>query len=306
MRDAMPPCKFNFATANGVVRDDRTVAQRLGDALSESHREDTSTDFRLGLLQGALAIAMPEIIDASRVVNIRVDAQDFLKQAELTAGKARRSPRAAFQRRPAGMRETRAHAIHAHVLMAIKHTALDQAEFADDVARIYIERTPLHARHIDFHAHQRGVDPYDVRRANEQLLWRMLKPSGPVRMPVEIEEAVVLALPQPYRDECLRELNARYGLLAAAMPVGAGASLAEQVKSPCELMRKAATAVERIAPMLEDGRIGPEDQAHFAEALRAINDMQGCGITLVAQIADAMSHVAPPPSATTRRPPAAH
>jgi hypothetical protein len=186
------------------------------------------------------------------------------------------------------MRDTRAHAVYAHVLTALKHSGIDQGDFADDVARLYLERTPLHARSIEFHQHVRGGDPYAVRRANEQLLFRMLKPNGPVRMPVEIEEAVVLALPEPYRDECLRELNARYGLLAAAIPACSKASLADQVRSPCDLMRKAAAAVERIAPMLEDGRIGPEDAAYFADALTAINAMMGCGVTLTTQIAEAM------------------
>lgn len=186
------------------------------------------------------------------------------------------------------MRETRAHTIHHHVLMALRHTGLDQQEFSDEVARIYLDRTPLHARSIDFHMHTRGSDPYQVRRANEQLLFRMLKPNGPVRMPVEVEEAVVLALPQPFRDECLRELAARYGLLAATIPVDGGASLPDQLRAPCELMRRAAVAVERIAPMLENGVIGPEDAPHFAAALRAINDLTAVNVTLSTQIADAM------------------
>lgn len=186
------------------------------------------------------------------------------------------------------MRDTRTHVIHAHMLAALRHTALDQADFADDVARIYAARTPLHARNIEFHQHVRGTNPYDVKRANEQLLFRMLKPNGPVRMPVELEESVVLALPQPFRDECLAELAARYGLLAAALPTQADAPASEQVKSPCELMRKAAAAVERIAPMLEDGHIGPEDNAYFGDALGAINRVQACCLTLSAQIAEAI------------------
>lgn len=51
------PCRWT-----GLVEksDERTAAQRLADVLSESHREDTSAEFRLGLLQGALAVALPE------------------------------------------------------------------------------------------------------------------------------------------------------------------------------------------------------------------------------------------------------
>lgn len=198
------------------------------------------------------------------------------------------------------MRDTRAEVIYAHVLMALRHSGLDQADFADDVARLYMKRTPAHARGLQFHQHQRGVDPYGVKRANEQLLFRMLKPTGPVRMPAEVEEAVVLSLPQRYREECLAELSARYGLLAAPLPAADGAAIADKVKSPCELMRKGAAAVERIAPMLEDGSIGPEDRAHFADALGALNDVVGCCTTLIAQIASAMREDQAAPAEPTR------
>lgn len=186
------------------------------------------------------------------------------------------------------MRESRALALFGHVQMALRHAAISQEDFADEVARIYMERTPLHVRGIEFHAHGRGVDPYQVRRDNAQLLFRMLKPGGPVRLPVEVEEAVVYALPQPFREECLRELCARYGLLPAPIPPSPDAAPAEQVRSPCTLMRQAAAAIERIAPMLEDGRIGPEDAPHFADALRAINAVMSTCVTLNEQIAQAM------------------
>ena len=191
------------------------------------------------------------------------------------------------------MRDTRALVIHAHVQAALKHSGLDEADFADDVAALYQARTPLHARVIEFRPHQRGVNPYDVRRANAQLLFRMLKPEGGVRLPSDVEEAVVLTLPEPYRAECLAELAARYGLLAAPLPAAPGAGIREQVKSPCELMRKGADAVERIAPMLEDGRIGAEDHPHFADALHALNGVMGCCTTLIAQIAEAIRATAP-------------
>ena len=45
-------------------RDNRTTAQRLADVLAESRREDTSTQFRLGLLQGALEVALPDLLGA--------------------------------------------------------------------------------------------------------------------------------------------------------------------------------------------------------------------------------------------------
>lgn len=50
---------FNFGQKPQV--DTRTLCDRIADTLSESHREDTSHEFRLGLIQGALAIALPQL-----------------------------------------------------------------------------------------------------------------------------------------------------------------------------------------------------------------------------------------------------
>ncbi len=49
-----------------IVTDTRTVAQRLGDVLAESRREDTCAEYRLGLLQGALDFAMPMLFKRER------------------------------------------------------------------------------------------------------------------------------------------------------------------------------------------------------------------------------------------------
>ena len=48
-------------TAIEAAPDTRSVCDRVADVLSESHREDTPVEFRLGLLQGALAIALPQL-----------------------------------------------------------------------------------------------------------------------------------------------------------------------------------------------------------------------------------------------------
>jgi hypothetical protein len=193
------------------------------------------------------------------------------------------------------MHETRAAAIWRHVDHYLRRTGAKEHDFADAVAALYQQRTPLHLRGIEFHPHAAGSNPYEVMRANGQLLFRMLKPEGPTRLPVELEEAVVLSLPAPYRDECLRDLAERLGLLAAPLPAAAGAPLAQQVKSPCALLRSAADAVEKIAPMLEDGGIGPEDAALFAPALAGLSEVMGVCVTLNAQIAHAMHGVDLPP-----------
>jgi len=186
------------------------------------------------------------------------------------------------------MRETRAAAIWYHVDQYLRRTGAKEHDFADAVAELYQQRTPLHGRSVEFEPHAAGSNVYAVMRARGQLLFRMLKPDGPTRLPVELEEAVVLALPAPYREECLRELAERMGLLAAPLPAQQGDTLARQVKSPCELLRSTADAVEQLAPMLEDGAIGPEDAPQFAPALAALSEVMGVCVTLNAQIAQAM------------------
>lgn len=187
------------------------------------------------------------------------------------------------------MHDTRCGVVWRHVDMALRNEGrMTQENFAADVVDQYHQRTAPHLRSIEFHQHQRGGDPYKVQRLNAQLLFRM-RPDGPTRLPAEIEEAMVMALPVAYRNECLRELSQRYGLLAAEIPAAIDAPASAQMKSPCELLRRAAKAVERIAPMLDAGQgIGPEDAAYFSAALAAINDVQGICVTVVAQIARAM------------------
>lgn len=187
------------------------------------------------------------------------------------------------------MRETRATTIWHHVDQYLRRTATTEHDFGDAVAALYQDRTPLHARGIEFRVHSAGSNPYDVMRANGQLLFRMLKPGGPTRLPVELEEAVVLALPSPFRDECQRELAERLGLLPAQLPPAEDAPAALQLRSSCELLRRAAAAVERIAPMLEDNhKIGPEDASHVPAALAALTDVLAASVTLQAQITRAM------------------
>jgi hypothetical protein len=55
------PLNFKLVEPIADKRDARSLSDRIADVLSESHREDTSHEFRLGLLQGALAIAMPQL-----------------------------------------------------------------------------------------------------------------------------------------------------------------------------------------------------------------------------------------------------
>jgi hypothetical protein len=173
---------------------------------------------------------------------------------------------------------TRDQAVAHHVNMALRHTTLTREAFADDVVALYHQRTPLDLRGIAFREFARGGDPYTVQRANAQLLFRML--DGVVRLPAEVEEAVVLALPEPYRGACLHDLAARYGLMAAALPTEAPGAQAAQLG---DLANDFGEAVQALAATLGDGHMTPADAGNARIAVRELDDLIARASSLRAQ-----------------------
>lgn len=170
--------------------------------------------------------------------------------------------------------------IRHHVELAARHAVGFEA-YAQTVADTYLERTAEHERGVPFRA--AGRDPYAAMRHNAQIVRRMLRMAEPpTRMPVEAEEAFVLALPEPFRTECLRELAHRVGLLAT--PVRDGDCRIAALRAPADLMRTTADAIDAIAPMLADNVIGPDDAPLAGRALAALRGVQGTAQSLIEQI----------------------
>lgn len=168
------------------------------------------------------------------------------------------------------MHDTRCGVIFRHVNQALKHVGqLTQDSFAADVAELYNARTASHLRGVHFHQAARNADIYQTQRLNAQLLFRMLNPNGPTRMACELEEAVVLSLPQPFRNECLRELANRLGLLAVPLPdanPGALVTLGAFVKEFGE-------CVLELSQTIADGHLDPNDVANSARAVKELDDL---------------------------------
>lgn len=166
---------------------------------------------------------------------------------------------------------TRSGALWRHLSFALTNSKLERETYADEVAKLYIARTPPHERGLLFHEHAPNSDPYKVFSANRQLVFRMLDPDGPVRAPMELEEAAVLALPQPFRRECLRELAGRYGLLAA--PIPAAGDDAPALASSCgEFAREFGECLLALAGTIGDGHLDPSD---VARSPAAIDELDG-------------------------------
>lgn len=175
---------------------------------------------------------------------------------------------AAMHRQP--MRDTRADVIWRHLSLALINAKLDRHNYADEVASLYQSRTPREARSLAFHEHMRGTDPCRVRKANKQLVFRMLDPEGPVRLPVELEEAAVLALPSPFRESCLAELAQRLGLLAAPMPPAEQGAV---IASCGDLTRAFGQCLKALAATIGDGHLDPGDAADAEVAIQQLDHL---------------------------------
>lgn len=164
------------------------------------------------------------------------------------------------------MIETRQGVIAHHINRAIRHGVSTERRIAADVAEHYLRTVPLHLQSVGFHATR---DIVADERANTQILHRFI--DGTVRMPVEVEESIIFALPQPFRTDLLRELCERVGLLAAPIP---GHDGARDDVSTAELMRETGEFLTAMAPVLKDGQIDAHDLPHARRALRELRDVQ--------------------------------
>jgi hypothetical protein len=180
------------------------------------------------------------------------------------------------------MRDTRAAVICAHLALALHHSGLTMRTYATTVRDLYEQRTPRHARTLEFHTTR--TDPYADERANAQIVQRFI--DGTTRMPVEIEEAMALALPQPFRGECQRELAERYGNLAAPIPtVSADAPLADAGK----LMAECGQALVEISRSYSNGMIVHGESNTARAALNELTDVIAQATSLRERLTQALS-----------------
>jgi len=181
------------------------------------------------------------------------------------------------------MRSNRTAALTTHVEHALRHARLSSETYADEVRRLYQERTPEGARVVQFQNPEEADDPYRALRHNAQTVRRYLGMNEqPIRLLADLEEAMVLALPEPYRGECLRELASRYGLLAARLP---GTERGSAALSLADLMRETAEVVEAVAPLVADGLLDSFDgHLQITQALQQLADLEAACAAQRAQL----------------------
>jgi hypothetical protein len=190
------------------------------------------------------------------------------------------------------MRETRPQTIIFHIQLALGR-GMTVRGYAADVARLYNERTQADARTIEFHS---GTDPYADERANAQLVQRFI--DARTRMPAEIEEALVLALPDPFRGECKRDLAERYGDLAAPIPsCGDDCTVVDAGK----LMEETGRALVELAQGFKDGVVVEGKTVTAAAAFKDLTDLIAQATTIRESVRKALGIPSQTISSTTRK-----
>lgn len=181
--------------------------------------------------------------------------------------------------------ETRTELIRRIARMALAARQLNLMLFADDFVTLAFEKAYASASgDTNLRVpHPADGTQHDKDRAhNRQIVERWVR--GKVAaFPHDLEEAWVLALPHPWRDQALAELAARYGLLAAPA-IDPNMALATMG----ETMRKFGAFMEAMTPIIEDGRIDENDRPHLKPALEQVGQLQSMLASVAQQLAKAL------------------
>jgi hypothetical protein len=180
-------------------------------------------------------------------------------------------------------RPTRSQLIGTTVHDAVLATRVTWNTYADAVVTHYHANTAVADREVEFHVGTTADNAEQATRLNTQTVKRLL--IGEIRMHVDIEESLIAALPGAWRERLHAALLQRAGLIYAEAPMPVDAPT--HLYAPCELMRSTAEAIERIEPMLADGRIGPDDLGYFDAAQRGLDMVYGACLTIAAQMRSA-------------------
>lgn len=152
-------------------------------------------------------------------------------------------------------------AVIGHFYEQARHN--DRRATIDNITRdaldSYIDATAPQFRRVKLTL---GADDANAKKLDRWLTGK----SGD--LPADLEEHVVNALPEPYRSDCIRELSARYGLLAVQTPEAGAAGkyrgigcvmretgefihvCAADPQSPAEIDRAIKEGEEAVAAML--------------------------------------------------------
>jgi hypothetical protein len=106
--------------------------------------------------------------------------------------------------------------LYAYTRRMLDETAVDATTFAMRVAEIYVDTTAPDVRQVKLRLGE-GAELIRAMENNGQVLRRYM--DGTVKvLPADLEDAWVLAMPEPYRSDCERDLARRRGRYSFELP----------------------------------------------------------------------------------------
>ena len=171
--------------------------------------------------------------------------------------------------------KSRADTIQYHVHAAQGQSGMKFKAWAAGVAAAYLKQIPKHRQVVQFHPlpEVAQADELDrIMRLNAQIIRRMFDEDEAGCVPVDLEEFMVRALPQPHQANLIKALASRYGLLAARAPEG-GDYYGCDIEAAASLMDECGQSLKKLAPILADGRIDDNDCAQ--QKRDAANQLRG-------------------------------
>jgi hypothetical protein len=177
-----------------------------------------------------------------------------------------------MNRESQSLSEPRSRVIARHVQLALA-AGMQMRAYAALVADCYMERTAPYDRIVEFHVGTTADAAEKAVRANAQLVNRFV--DGTVKLPADMEEALVLSLPDDTRARCKAALAERYGLLAARRPDSAEAT----ARSTADVMREAGEAIAALCEVAAHGTPAARERAR-----RELIEMQAAGASALEQL----------------------
>jgi hypothetical protein len=179
--------------------------------------------------------------------------------------------------------EPRSRFIVRRTLEILRATSLCVRKFAAEVASGYMQRVAEHERVMDFDPGVGSVEAAcraEVRNAKK--IQHLL--DGEVKFPADLEEAWVAALPAPQKNDLVRELAARYGLLGARLPA---CDTHHAIADLAAILRDAGEISTTLAPAFANGTLDFNDVPYLRCARPVLTRAVADCSSLLAQV----SHV---------------
>lgn len=183
--------------------------------------------------------------------------------------------------------------VRSHVERFIHETNISWPTFGQQVAEIFERLIAADTSSIHFPTHR---DPYKQMRLRAQYLRRHLEDDEP---PMDLLEALVMALPKERQNPLLLDLMARMGRMPIEIP--RTDRTAEEVERFGTLLREMGEATQAMAPLLADGVIDSKDHPHALHAVRQLTELLAATASLRNQLLARLPELQAVPVAVERR-----